>query len=489
MVDIGKLTYPDNVQLVPGATQHWPDLEIESVRQTSLVRRICEPHIPDGASVLAVGPQELDWLVSLAARTQLTVVTRGILDAAAIAAALPDVTVYCGDPVHLPSGVAAFDVVLAVTDLARVLPIESDARPWRTMYDELAGLRGDGGRLIIGIENDLGLHRLAGPANPRSRDADSDWAPLATWDETRPRTRRQVEALGDGELWTCYPTWTGLRVAHTGELSPEAVVSRDAAVLDAAVMPLFGPDPAWYVQSAAAADRVRDLAAGWIHIGGVRGKAQVWRTDNAGAVHAVPAAPTMDARSLLGIVADALAAHDLPALRRWLPLWSQRVGAGGTPSSLGVTLVTPEGGLATIGGAGDVGRSPWQELALLVAIIRGRGWRTPWPAPTSDDEMLALLGAMAGLGELSPAELERLRVAVPPDPDSLRRLDRHELIALVERSSEQIDALRSRLDWTELQYVTNKVSRRARTTVGKAKGLVKRGLTSVRAGANRVRGR
>lgn len=488
MVSIQKLSHPDNVVLIPGATQNWPDLQVEAVHQTSLVRRIVDPHIPDDANVLAVGPHELDWLTGLARRTRLTVVTRGIPDAAVIAEALPDITVYCGDPARLPAGLGAFDVVVSLTDFARVLPLESDARPWASMYAELAALVGEGGRLIVGIENDLGLHRLAGPANPRSRNWDRDWAPLATWDETRPRTRRQVDALGTGSLWTLYPGWESPTVAHTGKLAPEAVAGRDAAVLAAAVVPLFGPDPIWYVSAATAADRVRDLAAGWIHIGGATDATQVLRTDHNGEVHEAPVAPGAEYRSLLGVIADQMAAHDQPGLRRTLSAWAAWLAESGEPSGLGTTLVGPDLALATIGGPGDGGRTAWQELAWLVAVIRGRGWRTPWPSPTSDDELLALLGAMAKLGELSPAELERLRVTVPPDPDSLRRLDRQELVALIQRNTEQINALRSRLNWTELQYVSSKMTRKAKAGVGKAKGVAKRGLRIARGGVRRVRG-
>lgn len=493
MVSIRQLSYPDNVIIVPGATQHWPDLEVDPVRQTSLMRHIAEQHIRDGATVLAVGPHELDWLVSLAGRTQLTVVTRGIPDAATIGVALPDITVYCGDPGRLPTGVGAFDVVLAVTDLARVLPIESDDRPWRTLHDELRALVAPGGRLILGIENDLGLHRLAGSANPLARNDDSDWAPVATWDESRPRTAAQAGDLG-AEVWTCYPRWQEVGVAQTGELSPEQAASRDAAVLDAAVTPLLGPDPAWYLTAAAAAGRTPDLAAGWIVVAAVgtggdasssgadraAAGAQVLRTDGAGEVVQVPAAPTAAARSALGVIVTAMAAHDLPTLRRTLTAWAAGV-AGERPAALGTTLITPDHDLATIGAPGDAELTPWQELARLVALIRGRAWRTPWPAPTTGDELLALLGAMAGLGELSDAELGRLRVAVPLGDDEYNHFDRHELVAHIARQNELIATLRSRVTWSELQFVTKKMSRLAVHAA-------KKGVRIVRGGSARLRG-
>jgi hypothetical protein len=358
--------------------------------------------------------------------------------------------------------------------------LESEARPWRALYDEVAARLRLGGTLVLGIENDLGLHRLNGPANPHSRNWNQDWAPLATWDATRPRTSAQVALLGGeagADVWTLYPTWRRATVAHTGALSPRDKVSRDAAVLDAAVWPLFGPDPVWYLQSSAAADRVPDFAAGWLLISGADAEAtgrRVVRTSSTGAPVDVPEADA-SARGLLGALSDALAAHDLVESRRLLRAWAEWVRTTNGPASLGTTLVTPDGTCATIAVRDEVGPTPWQALAELVAIVWGRGWRVPWPSPTTPEEMLNLLGAMAGLGELPADELAALHVQAPADPDTVRRMDRQELHALISRNNERIAALQSRVNWNELQYVSNKVARKATSVGGKGVRFAKRG--------------
>lgn len=481
MVEILPLEYPANVTLLPGATQHWPDLFQEPVEATSVVRGIVDPSLVDGTSVLVVGPHDIVWLQALATRLRLTVVVRGIPDAAAIGRSLPAVSVYCGDVAALPPEVAEFDAVVAATDLARVLPLESEARPWRTLHDEVAARLRPGGTLVIGIENDLGLHRLNGPANPHSRNGNQDWAPLATWDATRPRTSEQVALLGGGtgvgEVWTLYPNWRRVTVAHTGELSAESTAGRDAAVLDAAVWPLFGPDPVWYLQSSAAAGRVPDFAAGWLLIEGADAEAaepRVFRTASTGALVDVPPAEA-SSHSLLGALSDALASHDLVESRRLLRAWAEWVRTTNGPASLGTTLVTRDRTCETIAVRAEVGPTPWQALAELVALVWGRGWRVPWPSPTTPEEMLNLLGAMAGLGELPADEIAALRIQVPADPDTVRRMDRQELHALISRNNERIAALQSRVKWNELQYVSNKVTRKAKSVGGRGVRFAKRG--------------
>lgn len=480
MVEILALDYPANVVLLPGATQHWRDLTQAPVAQTSIISALVDPHIADGASVLVVGAHDVEWLRRLAARTELTVLVRCIPDASDIATALSGVTVYCGDPASLPETVAGFDVVVAATDLGRVLPLESEARPWASLYTDVTSRARQGGVTVVGIENDLGMHRLNGPANPRSRSWDRDWAPMATWDASRPRTSAQVAALADGPIWVLYPEWEKVTAAHTGELTPEATVSRDAAVLDAAVLPLFGPDPAWYVQAAAAAGHTADWAAGWLLVAGaVKGSPTILRETRAHTVGEVSAAPNATARSLLGALSDALAAQNLTTIRDLLQGWGRWVHATNAPASFGTTLVDAEGNYSTFGGREDVGPTTWQALGELVAIIRGRGWRVPWPSPTSDEEMLSLLGAMAKLGELGPDELSAAIVEIPQDPDALRRLDRQELVALVGRNNEQLHALRSRLRWNELQFVSTKV-------INKSKAVGKRGVRFAKRGARKA---
>ncbi len=475
MVEILPLEYPDNVTLLPGATQHWPDLTEGPVQTTSVLREIIDPQIPDGASVLVVGAHEVDWLITLASRAAVTVVTRGIADAATIGRALPKVSVYCGDPVRLPDEVTGFDAVIAATDLARVLPLESDIRPWRAVYDDVAARLRPGGTLVVGIENDLGLHRLNSPANPRSRNWNQDWAPLATWDATRPRTTDQVAALADAAVWTVYPQWQRVTVAHTGELSATEKISRDAAVLDAAVWPLFGPDPVWYLQSSAAADRTGDFAAGWLLISGDAQPAQVLRAASTAECVDVPAAPSDDYRGLLGSLADAMSAEDLVEIRRLVRAWAEWVRETNAPAALGTALVSFEGECASIAVRAEVGPTPWQALAELVSIAWGRGWRVPWPSPTTPSEMVSLLGAMAKLGELPADQLAALHIEAPADPEAVRRMDRQELAALIARNNERIAALDSRARWTELQYVSNKAAKKARAVGGRGMRFAKRG--------------
>lgn len=471
MVDIRKLEVPDTVTLLPGATQYLSDADATPVEMTAAVKQIVGDLT---GRVLVVGAHPVAWLAQQALTCDMTVVVRGIPDAAQIATEAGKAAVFCGSLASFSE--RGFDTVVSLTDLSRVLSLEEDPRTWRQVFDDLCSRVSEGGRLICGIENDRGLHRLVGPANPRSSDGDLDWDLMATWDRSRPRTAEQVAAVAEGQVWSCYPRWRKTVVVDAGELSPGQRAARDAAVFTAAARPLFGPDPLWHVEAAAAADRTRDIAAGWLLDTAPASRTGAWRT--ARDLSAQELSPVdASARPLMAVVGELLAANDVPRLREHLQAWAQWHQAHPeTSADLALTVIGEGGEFESIAASGEGPLDAWAALASLVAIARGRGWRLPWPSPMSDETIVSILGAMARLPYRSRDQLSKLIVVVPSNPDELSALDKHELIARLERETAQVHTLRSRSNWTELQFVTTKVQKKVKTTKSRAVRAVRKVL-------------
>ncbi|MCA1782634.1 MAG: hypothetical protein ABR500_10860 [Dermatophilaceae bacterium] len=105
----------------------------------------------------------------------------------------------------------------------------------------------------------------------------------------------------------------------------------------------------------------------------------------------------------------------------------------------------------------------------LIVTLRGRSWRHPWPSTISDVELLAVLGAMARMGEPPPRAIAALSVGVPASGDPFAHLDRQQLVAAIDRNNETIRTLRSRLAWTERQYATYKALEKAKNAARRVK--------------------
>ncbi|MGW0506345.1 hypothetical protein [Micromonospora sp. NPDC003241] len=158
-----------------------------------------------GGRTLVVGPHHPD-LLDVLPSPDLTILVRGLADAETLAARYadrPEVQVYCGSPERLPAS-PQYDSLVALDGLGRLASVEGPELRWTDRFDLLTSMLRPTGRLLLGAENPLGLHRLPFPPPPRT---DSDWTAPDEYDHTRPaglpRLRDRLAASG---LWTV-GTW------------------------------------------------------------------------------------------------------------------------------------------------------------------------------------------------------------------------------------------------------------------------------------------
>lgn len=486
MTEIKELAYPENVTLLPGAAQHWSDLERNPAAAAGAARRLLGHLDAAGKRVVVVGPHSPETIAALAEEAaELVVVVRSIPDAAQLGEAAPSAKVFCGDVARLDAG--TFDLVVALDDLARVLSLESDIRPWAEVFEAVAALRSPGGVLALGIENDLGVHRLTGTHSPYTVSSNADWAVNATWDASRPRTSAAVARLaeGDHQEWSVFPSWARQDVLATVGLSGGLAAIRDCLAYGSALEPFVGSDPTFVLRGAEYAGRMDDLAAGWFVVLGTPVAPTVLTAD----AEIVDAGSVPDAaRSLVAALIEDCAAHDLPALRTKLTGWA-RAGVGPLTDvlidadsyhRLPVSSPTPQTSTpelverpepAATDAPEPAERSdpkPWTCLADFVNTLRGRGLRHPWPSALDDLALLRAVGAMAELDDPGDDELNTLLGLRPKPSGAYANLDRQGLIALLDRQGDELRALRSREHWTELQFVSHKLRAKAVAETKKA---------------------
>ncbi|NGM14691.1 hypothetical protein ENC19_19535 [Verrucosispora sp. CWR15] len=159
---------------------------------------------------LVVGPHDPQLLDALPS-ADLTVLVRGLPDAESLADRYADrsgVRVCCGGPEKL-AGTAPYDTVVALDGLERLDSVEGTQLTWGEAFDLLVSVLRPGGRLLLGAENPLGLHRLLAAPPPST---DSDWAALGEYDDTRPagparlRARLTASGLRIGGVWAVFPS-------------------------------------------------------------------------------------------------------------------------------------------------------------------------------------------------------------------------------------------------------------------------------------------
>ncbi|WP_165521768.1 hypothetical protein [Micromonospora zingiberis] len=217
-----------SVHLLGGEMLGWSDLDGRHgpgpVRGPAITALLAagssRPDLPPGGGrTLVVGPHDPE-LVDVLDPADLTVLVRGLPDAEALVARYadrPGVQVCCGSPEKLAT-MPAYDTVIALDGLARLSSVEGPELTWGEAFDLLVSVLRPGGRLLLGVENFLGTHRLL--ALP-GEGTDSDWAALGEYDDTRPagltRLRQRLAAAG---LWTA-GTWA----AFPTPLAPAALLS------------------------------------------------------------------------------------------------------------------------------------------------------------------------------------------------------------------------------------------------------------------------
>lgn len=461
MVEIVRLETPENVTLVGGATQYWTDRPRPALGADW--GELLAPQI--SGRTLVVGWTPTDTLRALhGSADELHVLVRGIVDASEIADALPDATIWCGDPRSLRNHAESFDTVICLADASRVLPLESEARTWREVVDDVLRLARPNGCVALWVENDLGVHRLTSPRNPRAERSDDTWNVMATFDPSRPLTLDRVRGEFPGAgIHVSWPSAQFSVLANPDTVDP---ATHAAFAQRACVAPLLGPDPAYMLAGAERAGRLPDFASGWfVTINPRRGLDAPLYLAEQGRVVALERTLPTHARSAFVVFAELAAAQDLPAVRRFVADWSAaHANPEAGAASFGLNVAEQDGdgrwGFTSLAEAPTTGEDRWEALGELVGMLRGRNWRHLWPANHTDARILNHLGIMAGLHTVSAAKAKQL---IPPAPDQFgpfAGLDVQSLVAAIDRKNETIEALRSELELTERQL------ERSRTTTG-----------------------
>lgn len=517
---------PDNVTLVPGAMQNWSDLEHRPAGAAAAVRALLEPLLRHDARVAVVGPHALDLVTGIAGRVgHLTVFTRSIPDAITFGQALTDhdAQVVCGSLADLPEPAETYDLVVALDDVTRVLSLETAVLTWAETFAGIRRLVAPGGTLLLAVEQELGLHRIAALRSRFTTNTDADWSVTATYDRSRPRSVEALSALlSDAGLpvatsASAFPSWDDQQVVAIDptRLDPALTTLLGAVTTGSPAFRRLGSDPTRVARAAVLSGRLPELASAWIvvagtpHAGGAgtphAGRVgepprasriettgpQVLESTSAGGVVRYTAAAgdqveratvdgeqhstitvRPDARLFTDDLLDAAAGSEQAELRRLLRAYAERVRTWGADGTLPAACsdVRPDNLLLQgdelepiAPGAG--GRSPeealWQGLGDLVQVIRARGARHPWPSATDDRTMLALLGSMAGLD--LPDDVERF--VAPVEEPTLPAYDVPGLLAVIERLEETNAALASRAQWFEDRLNTREREMRSRSAL------------------------
>lgn len=498
------------VNLMFGAMQNWSDLAQGSVADAPLVRQLVEDSVAGVESCLVVGAHSLDLVTGLAQHLpRVAVVTRSIPDAIATAQAvseLDNVEVFSGGLRDLVDSDEAFDLLIAVDDLDRVQTLEGEPLTWQALLEQCRSLLSPQGRLLLGTVNELGLDHLASMRARRSGNDDADWAVLSTYDSSRPRSEEALSAalakagLQAASLHSSYPSWAAPTVLAQGAPAFDATMSHLLGVLAvrSAAHGTELADPSRVVRVAAEAGRLHQFAAGWIVTAGAAGAAGAGADEGAagsmgsatavgdavqelveetpeGLVRYRPAGAETVTRTSGGdsdtlvlspdsillseLMIDACASHDLPRVRvlladyaSWLRSQADEQGvlpALAAGAAFDNVLVTGEklSAIAPATGKPEVSERLWRSLGHFVATLRARGSRHPWPSATDDLGLLAILGAMCGLGE--PESPEDYLEAPAHDAGGSAPVSTAGLLVSIQRLTESNKALQSRAQWFE----------------------------------------
>jgi hypothetical protein len=450
---------------------------------------------------LVAGPHDPTLLAALPV-SDVTVLARGAADASVLDR--PGVSVLCGSLEKVPAG-ASYDTVVALDGLDRLISAEGVDRTWDEILGLLAGLLRPGGRLLLGVENVFGLHRLVAlPAQP----SDADWVVADEHDPSRPRSggpfglRGRLAGAGLGVVaeLAAYPLSPADPLSRADRLSqadPLSSADRLSRAEGARVLVGSGffqnPDFSGFLEArlSAAAAPMKDvladprrLAAGAVRNGLVSELAPGWivlaekdsaAADSAGAAvlagaallagGAVPAGAASEMLAGAAIWPDAVIVADgqvqeirLPdssvprgrtledlllaaCQRRDLPAMRELLAAW-----LGGTAAGVPADQVVVGADGrhtGLARAvhPLVALREFAAEVIRGGYAHLWPAPTGEAELTALLAGMTGR-ELEPSD-------VPPAPERKAAESVRELITDRDRLAKDLAEARAKHEWYE----------------------------------------
>ncbi|MFI5891779.1 hypothetical protein ACIA5D_16865 [Actinoplanes sp. NPDC051513] len=458
---------------------------------------------------LVAGPHD-PALIDALPVSQITVLVRGSSDAALLAesfAGRPGVTVLCGSLEKLGAS-PAYDTVVALDGVERLCTPEAPDLSWDETLGLLLAVLRPQGRLLLGVENTFGLHRiLALPPAP----ADTDWAvavgrpagpadlhgrlaaagfPTVREYAAYPSALLGAEVLSDPAL-RGYLEAT-LTAAPRASGAPPPWNGTSPAATPGAIPSLLA-DPGPLVTGALRHGLAASLAPGWILLAGdipagpaaVLGGVTLGRDADGRWVRGDGTSIPLG-RTLEDLVLAASQKRALPVVRELLTAW-QAGPAAGVPA--GQVVIDAEGACHGLTAPGK----PLVALRGLAATLIGGGYAHLWPSPADEASLTALLAGMTGR-ELEPHDVPAAGPAVPrPDAGTVR-----ELTAARDRLERELADARARHEFYERSIASRDAElKRLRqinavlsaTAPGKAVlGGLKAGRQAVRAVVRRTRG-
>ncbi|MEU1727098.1 hypothetical protein [Nonomuraea sp. NPDC005692] len=493
---------PANVRLIGGEMLLWSDLSnmagVTDWRGAALelVTRV----IPATGRVLLVGPHPqvlVDDVVDRAGET--AVLLRSYPDACALGERHPRLEVHCGR-LDLFDADEPYELVLALDGLLRTHSAEAPAAAWIESLHALSALVAPGGRLVLGVRNDLGVDRFI-EARPADREGgDDQWAPHG-FDPSHPSGPGALDGALEGaglSVERCY-------AAYPGRQAPRALLAREALAFDlpeAITFPLSakGGDrmlvadplrltrlvfrhrlgeelaPLWLAvatrppspphppgtestEGAEGADGAVELPLGLIEEGAVvheltRGG---MRRLPDGAERPVPAGRVVEE-----ILVEACAREDTKAVRELLSALADWLEADGGPCVTADGLVHDGERFAAIVQTAAPAVPPEPRVVLCRVLWRfavrllAAGHHHPWPWPLEADQLTLTLCGMAGRpcdqGDLDLArkfDAELGHPAEHADPPTYR-----DLLGARDRLADQLTAALARISRleTKLSY-------------------------------------
>ncbi|NUP67354.1 MAG: hypothetical protein HOW71_34875 [Nonomuraea sp.] len=399
-----------------------------------LVRRM----VPASGRVLLVGPHPqvlVDDVVDRAGRT--AALLRSFPDACALGERHPEVEVFCGR-LEVFDADEPYELVLALDGLLRTHSAEAPAAAWIESLHALSRLVVPGGRLVLGVRNDLGVDRFM-EARPADRDGgDDQWAPHG-FDPSYPSGPRVL----DSGLESAGLTVERCYAAYPGRQAPRALLAREALALDL-------PDALTFPLSARGGDRMlvadplrltrlvfrhrlgEELAPLWLAIATrpptpAQGDAglPLGLIEEGAALHELTSTgvrrlpdgderPVPSGRVVEEILVEACAREDTRSVRELLSDLAAWVESGGEASAAADSLVYDGERFAAIAQTAEPSVAPEPRVVLCRILWRfavrllAAGHHHPWPWPLEADQLALTLCGMAGR-PCDPGDLDLAR--------------------------------------------------------------------------------
>ncbi|HEV7934310.1 MAG TPA: hypothetical protein VGP70_18630 [Actinomadura sp.] len=445
------MTEQYGVHLIGGEMFDWSDADASrpggGALETLLLRVV-----PASGHVLLAGPHRdglVDRLIAHCAR--VTCLVRSLPDAQELGrrqAGSGRLTVLCGGLDKLGDE-GPYDAIVAAGGFHSLAAPDSSALTWSESLDRLSALLAPAGALVIGVENELGVHRLVDPGGAAP---DGEWLPRHGVDGTVPVGPAELVARlreRGASVERCYAAYPGLvppAVLITADRLEERLGPDGAAatLISAALAHEFTgrhvlADPCRLARSALSHGLGARLAPAWIAVvrpagelpaglitdgspghwaatyelrdddgRWVRGDVQPPGPRDAGRVLREPArlaGPVPAGYTLEESLRTACALSDVPAVRRLLRSYARWL-AGQAP---GIMAFATPGNVIVDGEWFAVLDPSWElagelpfELALARALrqfaagLVSGGYRHPWPTTLDLDGVTVTLLAMAG---------------------------------------------------------------------------------------------